>query len=244
MLDPAEPNRVLPPIEPCMGLGLAFADQLIPLFASGFTGSDGVPLAQKIARRAIEAYNPESWADYVNISRTIALSMAALSLIGGAAGDDVPLAQKMRAYSRANALNRSADQSERTMMQRRRYALANQRPEQPEEAMPADLLPYDPLLGTPFEQAVAAAQAEAAAIAQPPAKTIPPVAQSAPPAPAFTPAPAPEFSPEPKPDSAIRYSGPRTNTDQPRPPPSFKDSLLHHSAMPLAPQQNGAPHPA
>jgi hypothetical protein len=35
------------------------------------------------------------------------------------------MAEQMRAFGRANALNRSADQSERTMMQRRRYEQAN-----------------------------------------------------------------------------------------------------------------------
>ena len=66
------------------------------------------------------SYKPESHADFVNVARTIAFSMAALALLGKAAREDVTMTEKMRVYGRANALNRSADQSERTMMQRRR----------------------------------------------------------------------------------------------------------------------------
>ncbi len=59
--------------------------------------------------------------------------MAALALLGKAvSSNDLSHPEQMRAYGRANALNRSADQSERAMMQRRRYLLDNPQPEPPE----------------------------------------------------------------------------------------------------------------
>ncbi len=45
--------------------------------------------------------------------------MSALALLGQAAAPDMPMQEKMRTFGRANALNRLADQSERTMMKRR-----------------------------------------------------------------------------------------------------------------------------
>ena len=41
------------------------------------------------------------------------------------------MAEQMQAYTRASALNRSADDSERSMMQRRKYHQANPQPEPP-----------------------------------------------------------------------------------------------------------------
>ena len=111
----------LPDVDPRIGLMFTSAEHLIPLFK---TDAVDTPLAREMAASAIEAYQPESRADFVNVARTIAFSMAALALLGSAASEDMPLAAKMRAFGRANALNRSADQSERTMMQRRRYQQA------------------------------------------------------------------------------------------------------------------------
>lgn len=101
---------------------MRISDHLIPLFAS--PEIDAL-LARQMAISAIGSYRPEGHADYVNVARTIAFSMAALALLGNAAGQDVTMVEKMRAYGRANALNRSADQSERTMMQRRRQQQAS-----------------------------------------------------------------------------------------------------------------------
>jgi hypothetical protein len=106
------------------------ANLLIPLFISSFVD---VALAREMAVSAIEAYQPATRADYVNIARTIAFSMSALALLGQAAGQDMMAPEKMRAFGRANALSRSADQSERTMMLRHHHQNANPRVEQPSD---------------------------------------------------------------------------------------------------------------
>ncbi len=98
------------------------AAQLMPLFQQD---AADLLVAKQGALAAIAAYQPESRADFVNIARIIAFSMATLSALGLAAADDVPPAQRMRYFGRANALNRSADQSERIMMLRRRDQRAN-----------------------------------------------------------------------------------------------------------------------
>jgi hypothetical protein len=133
MSTPQTADQALPPVDPKIGLMFSVADLLIPLFK---TGSIDVKLARRMAVSAIEAYQPETRADYVNIARTIAFSMSALALLGKAAAADLTPAETMRTFSRATALNRSADQSERSMMQRRRYLNANPPPEQPPAATP------------------------------------------------------------------------------------------------------------
>jgi hypothetical protein len=130
-----------------------------------------------MAMSAIAAYHPESRSDYVNIARTIAFSMAALALLAKATHTDMPTPDLMRVFGRANALNRSADQSERTMIQRRAYHVANP---------PAELPPWmDPSLETSepdggsmddavLQAAVAEAMREyAAAVAAPQAEPPP-----------------------------------------------------------------------
>ena len=117
------------------GLMLSVAEQLIPLFA---TAAAGIPQARRIARSAVEAYAPETRADYINTARIIAFSMAALALLGRAAADEIAIAEKLRIYGRANALNRSAEQSERSMMQRRRLGLAMPRAGLAVETVPTD----------------------------------------------------------------------------------------------------------
>ena len=124
-------NPTLPPINPRLGLMFAAAHHLLPLFRIG-TIDDR--LARQMAVSAIEAYEPQTRADYVNAARIIAFSMTALALLGKTTNPDMPMPEQMRAYGRANALNRSADQSERTMMQRRRHQKANPPAEQPAEA--------------------------------------------------------------------------------------------------------------
>jgi hypothetical protein len=129
MSKPAASDPVTPQVDPEIGLMFTAADHLIPLFK---TGSIDVPLARQMAVSAIEAYRPETRADFVNVARTIAFSMAALALLGQTTSADMTLPEKMRAFGRANALSRSADQSERTMMQRRRYQQTNPPAEHPD----------------------------------------------------------------------------------------------------------------
>lgn len=119
MSNPSAFDPAFPDIDPRTGLMNTVAAQLIPLFKTAST--DDTTLARRMSLSALEAYDPRTPADYVNAARTIAFSMSALALLGHAAGTDVTMAEKMRAFGRANALNRSADQSERTMMQRRRH---------------------------------------------------------------------------------------------------------------------------
>jgi hypothetical protein len=124
-------SEPLPPINPAIGLMFTAADLMIPIFIKAAMGD--AALARQMALIAIEDYQPTTRADYVNLARTIAFSMASIALLGQAASPDMALPEKMRALGRANALNRSADQSERTMMQRHRFQHAKP------GAKPADL---------------------------------------------------------------------------------------------------------
>jgi hypothetical protein len=239
MSSPTFADQALPPIDPQFGLIFAAADHLIPLFQSG---SIDVPLAREMAVSAIDAYNPETRADYVNVARTIAFSMAALSLLGQAASRDIPMPEKIRALGRANALNRSAEQSERTMMQRRRYQQANARSEPAE--LEANLPEHDSQIADAEMQASIADAMNAYRAARAPAGTE-----------TVTPAPAPQpITPQPTtsrtittqppavaPAAAIRYNGPKSDTAQPR-NLSHKAGLPRHSAMPRVVEQGGAPH--
>ncbi len=98
------------------------AERITPLFETGSTDKAD---ARAAAISALAAYDPKSRADFVNIARIIAFSIASLAALGLAAAEDLPPAQAMRYFGRANALNRSADQTERTMMQRRREQRTN-----------------------------------------------------------------------------------------------------------------------
>ena len=121
------------PVDPTLGLLFIVSQHLMPLFKVG-TIDDR--LAREMAVTAIEAYHPETRADYVNIARTIACSITSLALLGTTASPDMPPPEKIRTIGRAIALNRTADQSERTMTQRRRYHKANPPSEIP-SLMPA-----------------------------------------------------------------------------------------------------------
>lgn len=211
-------------LDPRVGLMFAIADQLIPFF---FKGTGDYDMARAMARSAIEAYGPQTRADFANIARTIAFSMAALSLLGQAAEEDVTMAEKMRAYGRANALNRSADQSERTMMLRRRLRTANAEPQTPPpEPPPSEPPPPEPDIDdAEIQAAVAQAVAQAINLTNT-SKTKP-------------------ATPEPetiKP-AAIRYDSPRPDTAQPR-NASQKDQLLHHTAIHRLAGETALPHPA
>ncbi len=168
--DTVEPCRTPSDIDPALGLMVGVADHLVPLFA---TVGIGIPLARRMALSAIEAYEPRTRADYVNVARTIAFSMSALALLGKAAAPDMSMAEKMRAFGRANALNRSADQSERTMMQRRHHQQTTVRAGDASSAHPAprrsepepDLVLDDDQVDAAVAEAMAVALGQARATA-------------------------------------------------------------------------------
>lgn len=113
------------------GLLFVTADRLAPLFLYGTMSQSD---ARAIAMDAVTAYSPETRADYFNVARTIAFSMAGVALLGKTAGTDMSLKDKMRTYDRANALHRSANQAERTMILRHRPGKAKPQPEAPTRA--------------------------------------------------------------------------------------------------------------
>jgi hypothetical protein len=163
----------------------------------------------------------------------------------------------MRAFGRANALNRSADQCERTMMQRRFHQRANPRAGQPEPA----IAPRDPIAD---DAAIEAAVAEAMHIyatcisAQPPAQDTGGPVPAAPaktvptPAPA-TPMPVPVAAQPPiaagppgaarpaAPDIRYRAAVPPTGNTQ---PPQHRQQLLRSTAIQRAVDPAMAAHPA
>ena len=236
-------------LDPGTGLLMRISDQLIPLFASPEIDA---PLARQIAIRAIGSYQPENHADFVNVARAIAFSMAALALLGKAAGQDIPMAEKMRTYSRANALNRSADQSERTMMQRRRHQRANPPAEQAEwmEPNPRFTPSHEDFDHAAAEAAIDAAVTEALNAyrtqpAAPPAKPAPVEPAFAPSGPTSGPSSTKPATPQPsldpkQPSAAIPVIANRVPAagpayaEQPAasfPAASFKKGLMQHSAM-------------
>jgi hypothetical protein len=180
-----------------------------------------------MAASAIEAYAPETRADYVNVARTLAFSMSALALLGQAAAPDLTMAEKMRAFARANALNRSADQSERTMMQRRRYQQANPHPEHSTQPPAPGSDPDE----AEAEAAIAAAmQIYAASIAAEPEAAAPEPPPATAPQTSTPPAAAVSLAPPATAESAIRYAAPAPDTTQIRGAP-HKDELPRHGAM-------------
>jgi hypothetical protein len=213
-----------PPVDPATGLMSSVAELLIPLFK---TSSIDRQLARQIAASAIEAYCPETRADFVNVARTIAFSMAALALLGKTASDDLTMPEQLKAFGRANALNRSADQSERTMMQRRRYL---------QTTLPAEQPDYEPdvprveIGDTEMQAAITEALNEYLAHGGPTGTevTTSDPAQAAPP---LNPIQIPAASST----SAIRYPTPRTEAVRPWTAPpwtgSFKSGLLAQSAL-------------
>jgi hypothetical protein len=229
MSDPTAPQHPKSQCDPREGLWFALADQLIPFFYPGTKDPD---MALSMAKSAIQAYQPETRADLANIARTIAFSMAALSLLGQAAEEPMTMPEKMRVYARAVSLNRSADQSERTMMQQRRYRHA--RADTPAARPPAPA-PESGLTDAQIEAAVATSIMHAVGLTKT-AKTEPAPVKSAPVQTAPE-APRPTVIP-----AAIRYTSPAPNAAQPRTAP-HKENLLHHTAMPRVLEQTGA-HPA
>jgi len=113
----SNPEAERPNIDPRLGLRFVAAAHLIDLFEGGPVDTN---LAREMAHSAIDAYSPQTRADCLNAARTIAFSMAALALLSRLVREPGPLPEQLRAFDRANALNSSADRSERTMMLRRR----------------------------------------------------------------------------------------------------------------------------
>jgi hypothetical protein len=216
MSDPTAPDQPLPPIDPGFGLIFGLAELLSPLFKTGPVDS---ALAHRMAISAIEAYNPGTRADCVNVARTIAFSMAALALLGAAASRDMTFAQQMRAFGRANALNRSADQSERTMMQRRRYQQANT-PAEPPAPRSEPVAPDLPINEAELQAEIASVMQEYLATRPTQTETVP------------QPAPAP--------------AGPGTNAPRPpqmknphRPPAATPATAIHDRRPSADPAQSG-----
>lgn len=207
-------------LDPRVGLMFAIADQLIPFFLKGTGDYD---MARAMARSAVEAYGPQTRADFANIARTIAFSMAALSLLGQAAEEDMTMAEKMRAYGRANALNRSADQSERTMMLRRRLRTANAEPQAPPPEPPSS---EPDIEDAEIQAAVAQAVAQAINLG----KIDPAHAATSP-------------NPEATSPSTIRYDAPKPDTARSQ-TLSHKDQLLYHTAIHRLAEQTARAHPA
>jgi hypothetical protein len=208
------------PINPTLGLLFIVAQHLMPLFKVGTIDN---PLARQMAVTAIEAYHPETRADYVNIARTIACSITSLALLGKTASPDMTPPEKTRAIGRAIAMNRAADQSERTMMQRRRHHKANPPADIPSlmPAVPKPPTPEPPTAPQPeiddaeIQAAVASVMQEylSAGIASP----IPP-------------------SPTQRQVAPFRVDVPRSPANQP-----YKQELLQNSAILRAGGQTPAP---
>lgn len=203
-------------------LMLSLAALLIPLFKASATDA---ALAHRAAVSAIEAYHPRSRADLVNIARTIAFSMTALAVLAATASQDMTLAEQMRAFGRANALNRSADQSERTMMRRWRDQQAEP-PAPAAEPAALDITVDDSEI-----------RAEIAKIMQQYA-AIQPIGPEAPlPEPAPPPAEIPLMPRAAAPATAIHAAVPRSLAGKP-PAAPYREALLRQTAMPPVIAQN------
>ena len=206
-------------VDPGSGLISTIAELLMPLFK---TSSIDRQLAEQMATSAIEAYRPETRADFINVARTIAFSMAALALLGKTASDDLTMPEQMKAFGRANALNRSADQSERTMMQRRRYQQSTLPAGQPGDE---PHVPRAEISDTEMQAAISEALNEYLAHGVPTGtgSSAPHPGQVAPPL-------NPIRIPAVLSAGAIRYANSRTEVVQPW-TASFRSGLLAQSAL-------------
>ena len=109
------------PYDPMFGLQEKIASLLTPMFQDAKTDE---LFAYQIACRSLQAYEPETRADFINIGRTIAFSLASLVVLKDAFNPALEREDKKKIAIQSNALNRSADQAERSMMERRRYQRA------------------------------------------------------------------------------------------------------------------------
>ena len=209
-------------------------------------------LAAQMAISSIAAYHPESRADFVNIARTLAFSMAAVSLLGQTFSEPMPLAEKKRIFTLANTLNRSADQSERTMMQRREAQRAHppaplpawMNPK-PEPAAPD--LPGDAEIEASMADAIRNARAKPAPAPNAPVQDPPVQAAPAEVTPAASTETAPaSATPAPPPSHRAQYPQPTAINHRPGSSriPTPKQALFLNSALQRVVQQNGAGHSA
>jgi hypothetical protein len=190
------------------GLQEKVASLLTPIFQDAKTDE---LFAYQVACRSLQAYEAETRADFVNAGRTIAFGLASMVLLKEVFNPDLQLEDKKRAAIHANALNRSADQAERSMMERRRYRRAYPTfpvPQQPE--------PDDAAAETQVKQAVAS-YAAAQPIPSKPEKT------------------AINLAPPPIEHSAIRYGGPHCATMPPKRPDTLITPAVLHAINPNSP---------
>jgi hypothetical protein len=223
-------------IDPRLGLRFVAAGHLIDLFEGGPVDTD---LAREMAHSAIDAYSPQTRADCINAARTIAFSMAALALLSRIVREPMPLPEQLQAFSRANALNSSADKSERTMMLRR--GTQKIRP----AADPAASQPDPDLPATPAEEA------EIKAIVAEAMKDYRAATSGKPAARPGTPLPStllPGTPPQDQPFETRLEAGLRTCIsafESPTPEAaSLRQNLLRNAAMPTMAAHTPARHPA
>jgi hypothetical protein len=148
--------------------------------------------------------------------------MTALNLLRDIAKADLSMPEKLRLFGRANALNRSADQSERTMMQRRRLqqsAKADEWLAKP-SAPPPDPTKDEAEVEAQVAEAMAVYMAECAQRKNQPTASAQPQPEPTQPPPAATPAP----------QQPIRLPGlPQGSTTppNPNPPRGGKDRIAY-----------------
>ncbi len=90
---------------------------LAPMFLSASTGD--VSFARLAAMETLASYGARSQAELMNIAQIIAFGLAAMDSLWLSMADDVSLTMKIRLRSTANGLNRSAQQNQRVLDQRR-----------------------------------------------------------------------------------------------------------------------------
>ena len=200
ILQPTPPTG---PYDPMFGLQEKVASLLTPIFQDAKTEE---LFAYQIACRSLQAYEPETRADFVNAGRTIAFGLASMVLLKEVFNPTLDLEDKKRAAIHANALNRSADQAERSMMERRRYQRAYPTLPVPQQTAQE---PDDAQVQTQVAEAVTA---YTAAQPDPPKPEKPEINRAA----------------LPTQPSSIHNSGPnRTNLPPKRPDPLITPAMLH-----------------
>jgi hypothetical protein len=177
--------------EPAHNVLQAVAERLIPFFAGA--GHDA-GAARTAALAAIDSWRPENMVDILHIGRILAFSLAAISMAGQAAAADMPPEMQLRCLGKANALARSAEQSERAMTRQRQLrrddpprdsqtasAGTAQPPPPPPDADDAILALVEETMAE-FRAFQATARAAQPASVQPLSLQPPPVPETAPPA--------------------------------------------------------------
>jgi hypothetical protein len=215
-------------LDPQYGLVVAVGEQIVSLFK---TPQVTLTQAREATVLALHAYHPEGQADHVSAARILAFSMAALSALRLAAAEDVPLAMKLRLFDRANSLNRSADQAERRMAERRQDLQASPPVVAADRRQPPAVPAADPL----FDDAAIAAAVEEAMAAFHTAQTLPEAGKTTPEATPGEPAPATADTLS----AALRFTGPLPAGSGPGPMMSYRQDLLRRSALPRMVAEDG-----